>query len=118
LDLEAVEMAARRQALHWAARALEQRLNTDLGDHLGAELTCSCGGSAKYHGRHGKTFESERHLRRLVKKYLRYYHEDRTHLALEKDTPAGRVVATWLPSNKIVSLPRLGGLHHRYAIAA
>src|ERR1700682_4404267 len=35
LDFEAVEMAARRQALRLAARALEQRLNIDTSDHAG-----------------------------------------------------------------------------------
>jgi hypothetical protein len=50
MDLEAVEMAARRQALHLAARALEQRLNADTSDHAGPELPCSCGGPAQYHG--------------------------------------------------------------------
>ena len=71
LDFEAVEMAARRQALRLAARALEQRLNTDTSDHVGPQLPCSCGGSAQYHGRHGKTFESvlgPLHLQRA------YYH--------------------------------------------
>ena len=58
LDFEAVEMAARRQALRLAARALEQRLNADTSDHVGPEAPCSCGGSAQYHGRHRKTFES------------------------------------------------------------
>ncbi len=38
LDFEAVEMAARRQALRLAARALEQRLNADTSDHAGVEL--------------------------------------------------------------------------------
>jgi len=64
-------MAARRQALRLAAHALEQRLNTDTSDHGGAELPCPCGGSAKYHGRHAKTFESvlgPLHLQRA------YYH--------------------------------------------
>ena len=37
LDFEAVEMAARRQALRLAARALEQRLNADTSDHVGPE---------------------------------------------------------------------------------
>ena len=41
-----------------AARALQQRLNADTSDHVGAELPCPCGGCAQYHGRHGKTFES------------------------------------------------------------
>jgi transposase InsO family protein len=31
---------------------------------------------------------NERHLKRLLSEYLRYYHEDRTHLGLAKDTPA------------------------------
>src|SRR5207302_3845807 len=31
---------------------------------------------------------NERHLRRLVGEYVAYYHEDRTHYALEKETPA------------------------------
>jgi len=53
-----VEIAARRQALRLAARALEQRLNADTTDHTGPELACACGGTAHYHGRHEKTFES------------------------------------------------------------
>ena len=62
---------------------------------------------------------NERHLKRLMFLYLLYYHEDRTHLGLGKDTPAGRVAASVSPSgNKIISWPRLGGLHHRYAVAA
>jgi transposase InsO family protein len=62
---------------------------------------------------------NQRHLRRLMKDYLRYYHEDRTHLGLGKDTPSGRVAASASPiGSKVVSLPRLGGLHHRYAAAA
>ena len=54
LDFEAVEMAARRQALRLAARALEQRLNADTSDHAGPELPCACGAPAQYHGRHGE----------------------------------------------------------------
>ena len=64
-------MAARRQALRLAGRALEQRLNADTSDHVGPELPCPCGGSAQYHGRHDKTFESvlgPLHLQRA------YYH--------------------------------------------
>ncbi len=30
----------------------------------------------------------ERHLKRLLSDYVRYYHEDRTHLGLRKETPA------------------------------
>jgi Uncharacterised protein family (UPF0236) len=51
-------MAARQQALRLAAHALEQRLNADTSDHVGAELPCPCGATSQYHGRHAKTFES------------------------------------------------------------
>jgi putative transposase len=62
---------------------------------------------------------NERHLKRLMSEYVRYYHEDRTHLGLAKDTPAGRPVAIRSAvGNRILSFPRLGGLHHRYAVAA
>jgi transposase InsO family protein len=55
----------------------------------------------------------ERHLRRILTRYLVYYHQARTHLALDKDAPDVRPIA--LPSiGKIVQLPEVGGLHHRY----
>ena len=56
------------------------------------------------------------HFTRLIRSYLDYYHEDRCHLGLDKDAPSGRVV-TARPSSdaKIVSLPRVGGIHRRYA---
>ena len=58
---------------------------------------------------------NEVHLIRLVREYITYYHEDRTHLSLKKDTPNSRPVKK-RPSEKakVVSLPRVGGLHHRY----
>ena len=62
---------------------------------------------------------NERHLKRLMSSYLLYYHEDRTHLGLAKDTPASR--PTEIRSareRKIQSFSRLGGLHNRYAVAA
>jgi transposase InsO family protein len=62
---------------------------------------------------------NQRHLRRLMTEYVRYYHDDRTHLGLGKQTPAGRNAAMHVAmSTKIASLPRLGGLHHRYDLAA
>ena len=61
----------------------------------------------------------ERHLKRLMREYLRYYHEDRTHLGLAKDTPQGRPIAVTLrEGGRIQSAPRIGGLHHRYTVAA
>lgn len=56
---------------------------------------------------------NERHSRRILGSYLDYYHGSRTHLSLGKDTPDGRPVQP-ASSGKVVSLPQLGGLHHRY----
>jgi|SRR5579871_1194979 len=36
----------------------------------------------------------ERHLKRLLSDYVHYYHEDRTHLGLAKQTPAQRVYSS------------------------
>ena len=58
----------------------------------------------------------ERHLKRLLSDYVRYYHEDRTHLGLNKGTPAGRVRSS--DRGAVVCRARLGGLHHRYDRAA
>ena len=55
---------------------------------------------------------NERHLKRLLAEYVRYYHEDRTHLGLEKGTPHCR--SRTLTSGRVISDERLGGLHHRY----
>ena len=56
---------------------------------------------------------NERHLRRILGSYLDYYHGSRTHLSLGKDTPDGRPVQP-AGSGTVVSLPKVGGLHHRY----
>jgi putative transposase len=62
---------------------------------------------------------NERHLKRLMAEYMRYYHEDRTYLGLTKDTPVGRpTVFRSRAGSEIQSWPRLGGLHHRYSVAA
>jgi hypothetical protein len=56
---------------------------------------------------------NEESLRRHVKAFVQYYHETRTHLSLEKDTPAKRSVQP--PGlGQGVALPQVGGLHHRY----
>jgi len=62
---------------------------------------------------------NERHLKRLMTEYIHYYHQDRTHLGLAKQTPAGRKAAQEMPAGRqAVAMPRLGGLHHRYDLAA
>jgi transposase InsO family protein len=54
-------------------------------------------------------------LRRLIRDYVSYYHEDRIHDSLEKDSPATRAVTNKPDSSaKVTSFPRVGGLHHRY----
>jgi len=62
---------------------------------------------------------NERHLKRLMTEYVGYYHDDRTHLGLAKQTPAGRKAErSGRAKGQVVSMPRLGGLHHRYDLAA
>ena len=61
---------------------------------------------------------NERHLKRLLADYVRYYHEDRTHLGLAKQTPLHRDHSIPRGSVPVVSRSRLGGLHHRYDLAA
>jgi putative transposase len=62
---------------------------------------------------------NERNMKRLMNESIRYYHNDRTHLGLGKETPAGRTASRGArPSANIVSMPRLGGLDHRYELAA
>jgi hypothetical protein len=49
-----------------------------------------------------------------MNEYVLYYLEDRTHLGLEKRTPAGREAMEHSGGgHKVTSMPRLGGLHHR-----
>ena len=57
---------------------------------------------------------NERQLRRVIRSYVDYYHADRTHLGLAKDTPGEREVETPTLGN-VVALSRVGGLHHRYS---
>ena len=56
---------------------------------------------------------NESHLKRLMVEYLDYYHNFRTHMGLEMDTPISRSVQL-IQSGQIVSSPVLGGLHHQY----
>ena len=59
---------------------------------------------------------AEWHLRRLAGDYIGYYHADRIHGGLGKDTPNRRPVEKKpSPEATVVSSPRVGGLHHRYS---
>jgi putative transposase len=56
---------------------------------------------------------NECHLRRVLSSYVEYYQRTRTHLSLDKDCPDSRPI---MPRRigKVVAIPKVGGLHHRY----
>ncbi len=55
----------------------------------------------------------EYHLRRILARYLDYYHCWRCHNSLEQDSPAGRSVQS-AELGEIVEFPEAGWLHHHY----
>jgi transposase InsO family protein len=54
-----------------------------------------------------------RGLRRVLNAYVAYYQQSRTHLSLEKDAPIPRPIVA-RGDGRIVAIPQVGGLHHRY----
>jgi len=56
---------------------------------------------------------NERHLRRVLSSYVDYYQRTRTDLSLDKDCPDPRPI---MPRKigKVIEIPQVGGLHHRY----
>jgi hypothetical protein len=55
---------------------------------------------------------NEFHLRRLGREYLAYYHQDRTHIGLNKNTPAERAIEIRSRlQSRILSTARLGGFN-------
>jgi putative transposase len=52
-------------------------------------------------------------LSRHPQSFFDYYHDTRCHLALNKDAPGERPVQR-PEQGSVVSLPQVGGLHHRY----
>jgi putative transposase len=63
------------------------------------------------------TMFNERHLRQVLKSYATYYHQARTHLSLDKQSPVPRSLQDPGQGN-IVAIPHVGGLHHEYRRAA
>jgi putative transposase len=56
---------------------------------------------------------NEASLYRHLKSFVTYYHQTRTHLGLDKDTPESRPVQP--PDlGPVFAIPQVGGLHHRY----
>jgi hypothetical protein len=58
LDLEALELAVRKQVLQLAGAAVEQRLNADTSDERGSRTRCACGQEARLVGRRSKRVQS------------------------------------------------------------
>ena len=56
---------------------------------------------------------NERHLRRVLSSYVDYYQRTRTHLSLDKDCPDRRPIQL-RSGGRVVAIPKVGGLHHRY----
>ena len=56
---------------------------------------------------------NEAHLRRILSRYLEYYHDSRAHLSIDRNSPRPREVDPPGEGN-VVSIPLVGGLHHRY----
>jgi hypothetical protein len=52
-------------------------------------------------------------LQRVLADYVAYYMNTRTHLSLGRDAPASGPV-TPLSAGRIVEIPQVNGLHHRY----
>ena len=55
----------------------------------------------------------ERHLRRLLASYIRYYHRWRTHQSVEMDSPEPRTVHP-PDRGRVIGIAEVGGLHHHY----
>ena len=60
---------------------------------------------------------NERHLMRILRSYFVYYHDSRTHLSLNRNSPVEREVEP-PERGRVVAIPQVGGLHHRYCRAA
>jgi putative transposase len=60
---------------------------------------------------------NEAHLIRILTSYFEYYHLSRTHLSLERNAPEPRDIEP-PEKGKVVAIPHVGGLHHRYTRAA
>jgi hypothetical protein len=53
----------------------------------------------------------EAHLRRILRAYMSYYNDARTHLSLGKDARIHRPMQRF---GGIISAPKLGSLYHQY----
>ena len=56
---------------------------------------------------------NERHLHRVLRSYMDYYHTWRVHRSLDMDAPDPRLVQP-PERGSVMKLPEVGGLHHHY----
>ena len=102
------ELAKRLTTSRWRTcnrKAREPRGNTEWPERVIGTLRRECLDHVVVLG--------ERHLRRIVRRYVRYYHGARTHLALGKDAPEPRSVQP-PEEGRVIEISEVGGLHHRY----
>ena len=70
-------------------------------------------GSIRREGLNDMIVLNERHLRRILRSYVSYYHTWRVHRSLDMDAPEQRPVQA--PGlGPVWKLPEVGGLHHHY----
>jgi putative transposase len=60
---------------------------------------------------------SEEHLRSILKRYFLYYQNSRPPQSLDQNSPIPRTVESG-KKGPVISIPEVGGLHHRYQRAA
>jgi hypothetical protein len=60
---------------------------------------------------------SEAHLGHVLRAYLAYYNTARPHQSLDNNSPQPRVIEA-SPRGRIIAIPQVGGLHHRYTRVA
>ena len=62
---------------------------------------------------------SQRHLARLLREFIeQYYHVARPHQGLDGETPMPQAKPEISGASKLISIPLLSGLHHRYVRVA
>ncbi len=60
---------------------------------------------------------NEIHLYQVLASYFEYYNNCRTHLSLDRNSPIPRDIEPQT-KGKVVAIPKVGGLHHRYVRVA
>ncbi len=57
---------------------------------------------------------NQKHLRRVLRSYVDYYNQSRTHQSLDNDSPVPSAIEP-PETGQVIAFPQVGGLHHRYA---